>query len=129
MSTHRVRRSVRFVPAVRPDRLLKAVATGADAVCVDLEDGVSFEQKDDAREKAIVLLAERPPGSAWTRMRTIPPGAAACGGDVVSVMEGSGSAGGLAARPHPRPAAPRRIDLRQGRRRTTGAASSGSSQG
>ena len=73
MSTHRVRRSVLFVPAVRPDRLLKAVATGADAVCVDLEDGVSFEQKDDAREKAIVLLAERPPGSTEMMLRINEP--------------------------------------------------------
>ena len=56
----RVRRSVLFVPAVRPDRFAKAVATGADAVCLDLEDGVSFAQKDEARDKATALLADRP---------------------------------------------------------------------
>ena len=74
MSTHRVRRSVLFVPAVRPDRLTKAVATGADAVCLDLEDGVSFEQKDDAREKAIVLLADPPSGSTEIMLRINEPG-------------------------------------------------------
>ena len=74
MSTHRVRRSVLFVPAVRPDRLPKAVATGADAVCLDLEDGVSFEQKDDAREKAIALLAERTPDSTEMMLRINEPG-------------------------------------------------------
>lgn len=56
----RARRSVLFVPAVRPDRFAKAVATGADAVCLDLEDGVSFAQKDEARDKALALLAGRP---------------------------------------------------------------------
>lgn len=56
----RARRSVLFVPAVRPDRFAKAVATGADAVCLDLEDGVSFAQKDEARDKALTLLAGRP---------------------------------------------------------------------
>ena len=30
------------MPAARPDRYPKALATGADAVCIDLEDGVSF---------------------------------------------------------------------------------------
>ena len=74
MSTHRVRRSVLFVPAVRPDRLPKALATGADAVCLDLEDGVSFEQKDDAREKAIALLAERTPDSTEMMLRINEPG-------------------------------------------------------
>ncbi len=74
MPTHRVRRSVLFVPAVRPDRLPKAVATGADAVCLDLEDGVSFEQKDDAREKAIVLLADPPSGSTEIMLRINEPG-------------------------------------------------------
>ena len=56
----RARRSVLFVPAVRPDRFAKAVATGADAVCLDLEDGVSFAQKDEARDKALALLADPP---------------------------------------------------------------------
>ena len=61
MIARRVRRSVLFVPAIRPDRFEKAVATGADAVCLDLEDGVAFGQKDEARDKAMALLAERPP--------------------------------------------------------------------
>ena len=52
-----VRRSLLFVPAVRPDRFEKAVATGSDAVCVDLEDGVAFSQKDEARHNAIALLS------------------------------------------------------------------------
>ncbi|MFT6672250.1 MAG: citrate lyase subunit beta/citryl-CoA lyase [Afipia broomeae] len=39
-----------FVPADRPDRFSKAVTCGADAVIVDLEDGVSPDRKDIARD-------------------------------------------------------------------------------
>ena len=73
MSTRRVRRSVLFVPAVRPDRFAKALATGADAVCLDLEDGVSFEQKDEARDKSLALLGERPACRAEVMLRINEP--------------------------------------------------------
>ena len=63
-----------FVPAVRPDRFAKAVATGADAVCIDLEDGVSVEQKDQARDNALALLAERPACRAEVMLRINEPG-------------------------------------------------------
>jgi len=73
MSTRRVRRSVLFVPAVRPDRFAKALATGADAVCLDLEDGVSFAQKDEARDKALALLETRPASRAEVMLRINEP--------------------------------------------------------
>ena len=38
-------RSALFVPATRPERIPKALATGADAVIVDLEDAVAQAQK------------------------------------------------------------------------------------
>ena len=60
MATSRIRRSVLFVPAIRPDRFEKAIATGVDAVCLDLEDGVASWQKDEARRHAMTLLADRP---------------------------------------------------------------------
>ena len=60
-SVFRRRRSLLFVPAVRPDRYPKALATGVDAVCLDLEDGVGFGAKDQARDNARALLAERAP--------------------------------------------------------------------
>ena len=69
----RARRSVLFVPAVRPDRFAKAVATGADAVCFDLEDGVSFAQKDEARDRALALLADRPRARAEVVLRINEP--------------------------------------------------------
>lgn len=69
----RVRRSLLFVPAVRPDRYPKALATGADAVCVDLEDGVAFGAKDEAREKALALFAGRAPVRAEVSLRINDP--------------------------------------------------------
>lgn len=42
-------RSYLFVPADRPERYAKALASGADAVIVDLEDAVAAGAKDGAR--------------------------------------------------------------------------------
>ncbi|MCY4027129.1 MAG: CoA ester lyase [Acidobacteria bacterium] len=69
----RVRRSLLFVPAVRPDRYPKALATGADAVCIDLEDGVSFGAKDEARDNALALFEGRAPVRAEVSLRINDP--------------------------------------------------------
>lgn len=42
-------RSYLFVPGNRPERFAKALASGADAVVIDLEDAVAPEHKDAAR--------------------------------------------------------------------------------
>jgi citrate lyase subunit beta/citryl-CoA lyase/(S)-citramalyl-CoA lyase len=42
-------RSLLFVPGARPERFAKALAAGAEAVCVDLEDAVPPDLKDAAR--------------------------------------------------------------------------------
>jgi citrate lyase subunit beta/citryl-CoA lyase len=47
--TAMLQRSYLFVPANRPDRFDKALASGADVVIVDLEDAVPPEGKDAAR--------------------------------------------------------------------------------
>ena len=47
---HPPRRSMLFVPAVRPDRFTKAVATGTDIVIVDWEDAVVPDLKAEARK-------------------------------------------------------------------------------
>jgi len=46
-----------FVPADRPDRFEKAIASRAHAVIVDLEDGVPAGRKADARQHVMALLA------------------------------------------------------------------------
>lgn len=48
-----------YVPADRPDRIGKALASGADGVIVDLEDAVAPSAKETARA-SLGLLAEAP---------------------------------------------------------------------
>ena len=45
----RPRRSLLFVPGLRPDRFAKALDSGADIVCVDIEDAVPLPRKEEAR--------------------------------------------------------------------------------
>ncbi|MDT6963685.1 CoA ester lyase [Cupriavidus sp. SZY C1] len=49
-STARLPRSYLFVPGSRPERIGKAIAAGADAVIVDLEDAVAPDAKQAARD-------------------------------------------------------------------------------
>jgi citrate lyase subunit beta / citryl-CoA lyase len=50
-------RSLLFVPADDPRKIAKAIAAGADAVILDLEDSVAAERKGPAREHAAATLA------------------------------------------------------------------------
>ena len=53
----RPRRSFIFSPGLKPDMFPKALASGADIVCVELEDGIAPKDKDEARDKALALFA------------------------------------------------------------------------
>lgn len=50
-------RTYLFVPGDRPERFAKALAAGADAVIVDLEDAVAPDRKDQARDAVAAWLA------------------------------------------------------------------------
>ncbi|MEM9061823.1 MAG: CoA ester lyase [Pseudomonadota bacterium] len=54
----RPRRSFIFSPGLKPEMFPKALASGADIVCVELEDGIAPKDKDVARANAIALFAE-----------------------------------------------------------------------
>ena len=67
-----------FVPASRPERIAKALASGADAVIVDLEDAVAPVDKDTARaallkaaqtlsgaQRGRILVRINAPGTPW----------------------------------------------------------------
>lgn len=54
----RPRRSLLFVPGLRPDRYQKALDAGADIVCIDLEDAVAGPRKAEARELTMPLFKE-----------------------------------------------------------------------
>ena len=50
-------RSLLFVPGDRPDRMMKAVTSDADALILDLEDSVAAEKKAEARQAVAAFLA------------------------------------------------------------------------
>jgi citrate lyase subunit beta/citryl-CoA lyase/(S)-citramalyl-CoA lyase len=56
-------RTLLFVSAERPERFDKAMASGADVVCIDLEDAVHPDRKDAARSAAMTYLLGRAKGS------------------------------------------------------------------
>lgn len=55
----RPRRSLLFVPGLRPDMFPKALNSGADIVCVDMEDAVARNRKDEGRALTLPLFASR----------------------------------------------------------------------
>ena len=57
-SAVRPRRSFIFSPGLKPDMFPKALASGTDIVCVELEDGIAPKDKDEARTKGLGLFAE-----------------------------------------------------------------------
>ena len=54
----RPRRSFIFTPGLRPDMYPKALASGADIVCVELEDGIALKYKAEARKNALALFEQ-----------------------------------------------------------------------
>jgi citrate lyase subunit beta/citryl-CoA lyase len=60
-----------YVPASRPERVLKALASGAHAVIVDLEDGVAPADKEQARAGLAELLHELPTVRVHVRVNAL----------------------------------------------------------
>ena len=57
-SNPRSRRSFIFTPGLRPEMYPKALKSGADMVCVELEDGIAPKDKDQARRNALALFEQ-----------------------------------------------------------------------
>ena len=86
-----VARSLLFVPGDRPDRFDKAHAAGADAVILDLEDGVDPQRRDTARAHARDYLTR----SAPTVVRLSAAHGDDLAADLAAVADGPGLAGVL----------------------------------
>lgn len=66
------RRSLLFVPGSRPERFEKALAAGADGVCIDLEDAVAPADKAQARGAALAFAAAHGgPGDVMIRLNPL----------------------------------------------------------
>jgi citrate lyase subunit beta / citryl-CoA lyase len=64
-------RSFLFVPGDRPERFDKALASGADAVILDLEDAVGPSAKPNARKAILEYLAQNHSLALWIRVNAI----------------------------------------------------------
>jgi citrate lyase subunit beta/citryl-CoA lyase len=64
-------RSLLFVPGDRPDRMEKALASGADALILDLEDAVAGPAKAEARRHVAAFLDAHPQANLWVRVNPL----------------------------------------------------------
>ncbi len=62
------RRSLLFTDGMQPEMFAKALKSGADMVCVDLEDAIAPEHKDQARDVTLPLFAGVEAGCSVERM-------------------------------------------------------------
>jgi citrate lyase subunit beta/citryl-CoA lyase len=64
-------RSLLFVPGDRPDRMEKALAAGADALILDLEDSVAPAAKPEARRNVATFLNAHSETPLWVRINPL----------------------------------------------------------
>jgi len=64
-------RSLLFVPGDRPDRMEKALGSGADALILDLEDSIAPAKRPEARHIVAEFLARERRTSLWVRINPI----------------------------------------------------------
>ena len=64
-------RSLLFVPGDRPDRMEKALAAGADALILDLEDSVAAPAKPEARRAVAAFLDANAAAPLWVRINPL----------------------------------------------------------
>ncbi len=87
----RLTRSMLFVPASRPDMIEKAVArSGADAICLDLEDSVSADEKAAGRANVIRALQQHDFGRRVRIVRINGLDTPYAYRDVIDVVEAAG---------------------------------------
>lgn len=79
-------RSLLFVPGDRPERMVKALGLGADALILDLEDSVAPGGKDAAREHVAAFLAEPRTVPLFVRINPLDSGMA--DDDLAAVLAG-----------------------------------------
>ncbi len=72
----KILRSLLFVPGDRPDRMEKALRSGADALILDLEDAVAPAAKPEARRAVASFLHANATAPLWVRINPLDGGEA-----------------------------------------------------
>src|SRR5687767_14646236 len=83
-------RSMLFVPASKPALMSKAAASGADAVCFDLEDSVVTSEKEASRSHVVRGLQELDFGARVRMLRINGLDTPYAYRDLVEVVEDAG---------------------------------------
>ena len=78
-------RTLLYVPGDRPDRVAKALTSGADCVVVDLEDAVAPDRKTAARAATATALAAAPVGGCALGVRVNALATGLLGDDVAAL--------------------------------------------
>src|SRR5687767_8380230 len=86
----RLSRTTLFVPASRPDMIPKAVASAADAVCIDLEDAVAPAEEAASRAHVVHALRTMDFGSRTRIVRINAIDTPYAYRDLVEVVEAAG---------------------------------------
>jgi citrate lyase subunit beta / citryl-CoA lyase len=80
-------RSLLFVPGDRPERMEKALAMGADALILDLEDSVALSKKAEARDAVRAFLSAKRGVGIFVRVNPIDSAYVA---DDIAALTGAG---------------------------------------
>lgn len=86
----RLERSMLYVPASRPQMIEKAAASVADAVCIDLEDAVTVDEKPASRANVVRALNELDFGRKMRAFRINGLDTPFAYRDLIEVVEGAG---------------------------------------
>lgn len=81
-------RSLLFVPGDRPERMRKALGSGADALILDLEDSVAIGAKAGARKEVAAFLNEAADSEVMLFVRVNPLDGGLTDADLDAVIEG-----------------------------------------
>lgn len=82
----RPRRALLYMPGNERHKIEKATTLGVDAVCMDLEDGVALNRKEEARDMVVKALSELDFGSMERLVRINPIGSGMEAGDLEAVI-------------------------------------------
>ena len=85
------RRSFIFTPGLKPEMFPKAIKSGTDMVCIELEDGIAPQDKENARNLALKLFQQKQENDAQLSQKGFQNGATSrlrtCGFDILRNLD------------------------------------------
>lgn len=82
----RARRALLYMPGDDRHKIEKAITLGVDCICMDMEDGVAWNRKDEARRTIVAALGELDFGRSERLARINPIGSGLEAADLAAVL-------------------------------------------